>query len=78
MNLVPIIQNKFKFIPSSHVQSLQSLIKTVIVVLELATLMESATTVVNKLSVPSDAVEVVSDTELVLSMSLLSVTSVTG
>ena len=44
--------------------------------LELATVMES-TTVVNELSVPSDVVEVVSDTELVLSMSLLSVTSVT-
>ena len=43
-------------------QSLQSLIKTVIVVLELATVMESATTVVNKRSVPSDAVEVVSVT----------------
>ena len=48
------------FIPSSHVHSLQSLIKTVIVVLELATVMESATTVVNKHSVPSDAIEVVS------------------
>ena len=43
-------------------QSLQSLIETVIVVLELATVMESATTVVNKWSVPSDAVEVVSVT----------------
>ena len=43
-------------------QSLQSLIKTVITVLELATVVESATTVVNKHSVPSDAVEVVSAT----------------
>ena len=43
-------------------QSLQSLIKTVIVVLELATVVKSATTVVNKQSVPSDAVEAVSAT----------------